>query len=140
MTASPTAGSTTTASTPKPNWGRRLAGAGLWTLIILEVLGMGLAGLSKFQGSGWPAMFEGWGYPRGFAFFIGGAEFVCALLLLVPRITSYAAAALIVVMIGAIYTVLTNQSQLGPGIPTIHIAVLAFLFWIRWPRRWRWSK
>ena len=32
---------------------------GLWVLTVLELLGMGVAGLSKFQGDGWVRMFEG---------------------------------------------------------------------------------
>lgn len=119
---------------------RRLASIGLWVLTVLEFLGMGLAGLSKFQGDGWLNMFEGWGYPAWFALFIGGAEVILATLLLVPRVASYAALGLIVIMMGAIFTVLTNESQMGPGVATVHILVLTLLAWARWPRRWGGSR
>ena len=53
-------------STEKPV-ARRIGMVGLWILTVLEVLGMGAAGLSKFQGDGWVLMFEGWGYAGWFA-------------------------------------------------------------------------
>ena len=68
---------------------------------------------------------------------IGGLELSCALLLAVPRVAGYAAGVLIVIMLGAIWTVLTNESQLGPGIPLIHIVVLVIILRVRWNARWR---
>ena len=111
----------------------------LWVLSVLELLGMGVAGLSKFQGEGWQNMFVGWGYPAWFALVIGSAEILGALLVVVPRFASYAASMLIVVMLGAIWTVVpsTNETGLGPGIPTIHIAVLSIILYARWGRRAR---
>ena len=111
----------------------------LWILTILELLGIGLAGLSKFQSEVWQNMFVGWGYAAWFALVIGGAEMLGALLLVVPRFASYAASMLIVIMLGAIWTVIspTNETQLGPGIPMIYIAVLSIILYARWRRRWR---
>ena len=117
--------------------GRKAVAAGLWVLIVLELLGMGVAGLSKFQGDGWPRMFEGWGYAAWFALAIGTAEMSGALMLTVRKFASYAAMLLIVIMLGAIWTVLTNESRLGPGIPTIHIAILGTILVGRWKSRWR---
>ena len=111
----------------------------LWILSIFQLLGLGVAGLSKFQGELWQNMFVGWGYPGWFALVIGGAEMLGALLLVVPRFASYAASMLIVIMLGAIWTVIspTNDTQLGPGIPLIYIAVLSIILYARWRRRWR---
>ena len=111
----------------------------LWTLTILEFLGMGLAGMAKFQGDLWQNMFVGWGYAAWFTYVIGAAEVVGALALLVPRFASYAASMLIVVMLGAIWTVASpaNDTGLGPGLPTIHIAVLSIILYARRGRRWR---
>ena len=117
--------------------GQKAAAAGLWVLIVLELLGMGLAGLSKFQGDGWPRMFEGWGYPAWFASVIGAAEISGVLMLTVRKFSSYAAMLLIFIMLGAIWTVLTNESQLGPGMPTIHITILSIILAARWKSRWR---
>ncbi len=118
---------------------RTVGAAMLWILTILELLGIGVAGLSKFLGDGWQNMFVGWGYPAWFALVIGGAEMLSGLLLVVPRFASYAASLLIVIMLGAIWTVVspTNTTQLGPGLPTIHIAVLSIILYARWRRRWR---
>ncbi len=140
MTASEPAPNETdpSAATPRepPTKGKRILGVGLWVLIVLEWVAMGAAGLSKFQGDAWIQMFEGWGYAGWFALLIGGAEVTLATLLLIPRLTSYVAVPLIVIMVGAIYTVLTNESQTGPGMPAIHITVLAILMWARWSKRW----
>ena len=82
-------------------------------------------------------MFEGWGYPGWFAFVIGGAELACALLLLAPRLASYAGSTLVVIMLGALSTVLLHPGgRMGPGIPLIHIAVLSVIIVARWRRRW----
>lgn len=116
----------------------KVGGVALWILIVLEMLGMGLAGASKFQGDGWVRMFEGWGYAAWFAYLIGAAELVGALLLLAPRVASYSGMLLIAIMLGAIYTVTTatTETGLGPGIPTIHIVVLIIIVVARWGRRW----
>ncbi len=118
---------------------RTVGAAMLWILTILELLGIGVAGLSKFQGEVWQNMFVGWGYTAWFALVIGGAEMLGGLLLVVPRFASYAASMLIVIMLGAIWTVVspTNETGLGPGIPTIHIAVLSIILYARRGRRWR---
>lgn len=120
-------------------WGKagRVA---VWVLVVLEVLLMGLAGLAKFTSAAWPSMFEGWGYPRPFAYLIGALECVGALALLVPRLTTYAAAGLMVIMLGALWTVTTTtfETGLGPGMPLLHLALLGILAWAR--RRERWSK
>lgn len=119
--------------------GRKIAIAIFWILVVLELAGMGLAGLTKFQGDSWMGMFEGWGYPGWFALVIGATELGGALLLLVPRLASYSAAVLIGIMLGAIWTVIgqSTQTGLGPGLPVIHIAALTLILLVRWKRRWR---
>lgn len=112
----------------------------LWIVTVLEAAMMALAGSSKFTGSGpevWGGMFEGWGYPAWFALVIGGAEFLFALVLLVPRFASYAATVLIAIMIGALVTVLVHESSLGPGAPIANIVALTIIGVPRWGDRWR---
>lgn len=116
---------------------RRVLIAGLWLLTVLEVLGMGLVGVAKFTGTTWVTMFEGWGYPTWFTYVIGAGEAGGAVLLLVPRLASYAALMLMVIMLGALYTVLTKDNQLGAAGPFVHLGVLSVIAWARWSRRWR---
>ena len=108
----------------------------LWTLTALEALTMGLSGLVKFFGPTWVTMFEGWGYARWFTYVVGVAEVGGAVAILLPRIASYAALMLLVIMLGAIWTELTRGPQLGPLMPTIHIVVLSTILIARWRGRW----
>lgn len=125
---------TSTARTPRAKLGLAL----LWVVTVLETAGMGLAGASKFMNpGGWTSMFEGWGYPAWLAFVIGASELVGALLLLVPRLASYAAGLLIVIMIGALATVLMHPGRMGPGTPLLHLVVLAIILVARRGSRWR---
>ena len=110
----------------------KLGWVGLWIVTILETLTMGLAGFSKFTpGNPWPQMFVAWGYPAGFATVIGAFELAGALGVLVPRLAPYAAPGLFVIMIGALYTVLTNENQLGSTMVLIHMGLLAIIFVVR---------
>jgi len=118
---------------------RIAGGVLLWILTVFELLGMGLAGAAKFQGDGWQNMFLGWGYPAWLALAVGAVEVVGALLILVPRFATYAAAMLIVIMLGAVWTVASpgNETNLGPVLPAIHIVVLSIIRRARRGRRWR---
>ena len=50
----------------------------------------------------------------------GAGEMLGALLLVVPRLASYAAGGLIVIMVGALATVLVHDSSLGPVTPIVN--------------------
>jgi len=107
----------------------------LWLVTIVETLGMGVAGFSKFQNPEfWRASFGGWGYPEGFSAVVGAVEMAGALLLLVPAVARYGASVLVVVMFGAVYTELTNESGLGLAAPLIHLTLLAIILAARWRR------
>jgi len=117
---------------------QRIAIASLWVLTVLECLGMALAGASKFANAElWTGMFVGWGYPAWFAFVIGGTEILGAVLLLAPKLATYAAGLLTVVMVGALATVVINSSSLGVTAPIAHLVVLAIIGGSRRRRRWR---
>jgi putative oxidoreductase len=118
--------------------GRVLRGA-LWVLTVFETLTIGGAGTAKFRSDVWVHMFEGWGYPTTFTYVVGTAEIVGALLLLVPRATSWAASGLIVIMLGALGTLTTTDFATGLGVkaPLAHLLFLAVLLRGRWPGRWR---
>ncbi len=114
---------------------RRAGTVLLWILTILMALGMGAAGVTKFLGDGWIRLFEGWGYPGWFALVIGTLEVAGAVLLLVPRFAAYAASLLIFIMVGAVWTVTTNETQLGVGTPLLNLVALAIIARIRWRER-----
>jgi len=118
--------------------GRVLRGA-VWVLTVFETLTMGGAGTAKFRSGAWVRMFEGWGYPTTFTYVIGAAEVLGALLLLVPRATSWAASGLIVIMLGALATLTTTDFATGLGVktPLAHVLFLVILLRARWPDRWR---
>lgn len=111
----------------------------IWILTVLDAAAMGLAGFSKFGNRElWASMFEGWGYPGWFAIVIGAGEIGLSILLLVPRLASYAATGLIVIMLGALGTVLLHPGgRMGPGAPTVHLIVLTVILISRWGNRLR---
>ncbi len=109
----------------------------LWSVTVLVAALMALAGLAKFtRPEVWTGMFEDWGYPAWFAFVIGGAEFVGAFLLIFPRLATYAATALTIIMAGALVTVIMNSSSLGVGSPIANIVLLSMIGAVRWRSRW----
>lgn len=64
--------------------------------------------------------FEGWGYSTGFLVLIGVLEGLGGLMMFVPRLATWGAGLLVVVMLGAIYTHLSS----GIGSPTFAIVAL----------------
>jgi putative oxidoreductase len=108
----------------------------LWIVTVLEAAMMGLAGSSKFTGASfWTSSFESWGYPASFAFVIGAVEVAGALLLLAPRLATYAATLLTVIMIGALTTVVVHHSDLGIWAPIANMVALTIIGVGRW--KWR---
>ena len=94
-----------------------------------------LAGSDKFLDFGNNARrFANWGYASWFVTVIGVLETLGGVLVLVPRLASYGAAVIAVVMVGAAYTHATT----GIGSPTgalILIVLAGILAWLRWPDR-----
>jgi len=110
---------------------------GLWVITVMETAMMVLAGSAKFTGPDfWTTSFESWGYPASFAFVIGAAEVSGGLLLLLPRMASYAATLLGAIMIGAIVTVVINQSDLGVAPAAINLLLLSVIAVARRGKRW----
>ena len=101
-----------------------------WVLAVVLALFFGLAGVGKL-GGGANEMFESWGYPAWFALLIGVAETAGAIGLLIPRTTRWAIYGLTAIMLGAVFTHVTNgeAAQLArPLIPTLCL-------WILWKLR-----
>lgn len=122
-----------------PRLTRTAAQAALWLVTILIGLSMFDAGIGKFQdAAGWQHWFvEVWGYPVWFRALIGGVEMAGAVLLLWPRVASYAAGGLIIVMIGALVTVTTKPTDLSWVDPLLNSVLLMIVLAGRWSVRSR---
>ena len=71
---------------------------GKWLLQLALAVLMAGPGTSKFTGPTWERMFRVWGYPDGFYLVIGAVEVVGGICLLIPKLASYSAIVLAVVM------------------------------------------
>ena len=103
----------------------------LWTLQILSAAMFLFAGGLKLAGV--PLMVQEFGtigLGQWFRYFTGTIEVVSAVLLLIPSLAAYGAAALFVTMVGAIFT---HLFIIG-GSPLIPIVLLASTATIAWAR------
>jgi uncharacterized membrane protein YphA (DoxX/SURF4 family) len=91
-------------------------------------------GWPKFRGdSFWTALFEHWGYPPSFRILIGAIEVTAGVALLIPWVTTYASAALILVMIGAAGSLATDARWHDVLTVTMYTIGLAWVGW-EWRR------
>ena len=110
--------------------------AGTWLLqLLLAVLMVG-PGSQKFTSPTWERMFSRWGYPPGFYLVIGAVEVVAGIGLLIPKLTSYSAIVLIVVMLAAAATQILRGGRNGVG-ELVFATLLAVIAVIRWRDRAR---
>ena len=122
----------------KAGWPKKVGIALLWVVIALEAFGMGTIGVAKFTRDWWVWAFDQWGYPQGFVWVVGAAEVGLALALLVPRLASWAAVGLSVIMVGALGTLLLRPGpSMGIDGPLIHLGLLAVIGTARWRVRYR---
>lgn len=98
-----------------------------WVLVVLLAAFFILASLGKLTGAAVP-MFEKWGYPAWFATFIGIAELLGGIGLLIPKTTKFAILGLTGIMIGAAYTHLAN----GEGLAVLRPIIFAVFLWAVW--------
>lgn len=99
-------------------------GSGKGTLVVSILLALLflLNGVMKLTGA-MVEQFEMWGYSGWFQYLIGVAETAAGIGFLVKKTRFFAAAAMIVVMLGAIYTVVSND-----GLdPTLAVPLVALL-------------
>jgi len=116
----------------------RIAGTVLlWTLQVLAAAGFIAIGLAKFGSPAWASKFARWGYPDGFYMVIGALELIGGVLLLIPRLTSYAAALLGAIMVGAAATLLLHSETAGLSAPLAWLGMLIVLGAARRRRAWR---
>ena len=109
---------------------------GTWILTILLAVLMVGPGSQKFMGPTWERMFRAWGYPDGFYLVIGAVEVVAGIGLLIPRVASYCAMVLAIVMVAASATHVVHGDRNGVG-ELVFAALLALIAVLRWRRRLR---
>jgi uncharacterized membrane protein YphA (DoxX/SURF4 family) len=109
---------------------------GTWILTILLAVLMAGPGSQKFTGNVWERMFRQWGYPDGFYLVIGAVEVMGGLALLIPRVASYSAIVLAIVMVGAAATQVMRGGRNGVG-ELVFATLLAAIAMIRWRDRLR---
>jgi putative oxidoreductase len=112
---------------------------GTWILTLLLAVVMIGPGSQKFTSPTWERMFRTWGYPDGFYLVIGAIEVVGGIGLLIPRIASYCAITLAIVMLGASATQILRGGRNGVG-EIVFALLLAAIAWIRWRDRLRVAK
>jgi putative oxidoreductase len=106
----------------------------LWVLQIASAAMFLMAGSMKLAGA--PPMVQMFGViglGQWFRYLTGGIEVVAAVLLLIPSVAAYGAAALAVTMVGAIATHLFIVGG-SPAIPIALLAATATIAWSRAPR------
>lgn len=77
-------------------------------------------------------MFREWGYFDGFHIAIGMLELILALLILIPRTSLYAAISLFIIMIGAFFTHLLNDSLIELSRPIVFMLLLSIVIKLQW--------
>jgi len=114
----------------------RVGTAVAWVLSGLLALAFLASGVPKLlMIEVWARKFAQWGYPVWFLLLIGALEVGGAILLLIPRWTRYGVLLLGVVMVGAMYTHVSNGEGLQVLRPLIVGAALGVLAWLRAPAR-----
>ena len=85
----------------------------------------------------WTDYFSTWGYPAALAFVIGGLEVLGALALFVPRLATYAAGMIALIMCVAAATLIMNPGTLGPPtIPLVNVIAFSAIAYFRRNERW----
>jgi uncharacterized membrane protein YphA (DoxX/SURF4 family) len=102
----------------------------IWVLTVPLVLLFLAAGAGKF-GAEATANFQKFGYSDAFRVFIGVAEIAGGVGLLVPRLAAWAAAGLVIIMAGAVYTHIAVGISIA--FPAVTGALLAGLGVLRHP-------
>ncbi len=111
--------------------------AALWIVNVLAAAAFVAIGQVKFGMPEWAIKFERWGYPDGFYMVIGALEIAGGVLLLVPRVSSYAAALLGAILIGAAATHALNAETSRIAPPLMWLAVMTLIGVARRRRAWR---
>ncbi len=107
-----------------------------WVLQILLGVFFIISGVPKLMGEATVAAnFEHWGYPDWFLMLTGVLELLGAIGLLIPMTAGWAASGLVLMMLGAAWTHISNDEGLAVLVPLLFAALLAVVAYLRWPLR-----
>jgi uncharacterized membrane protein YphA (DoxX/SURF4 family) len=115
--------------------GARFRNTAAWLLQVLMTAAFVSIGLGKFGDPSWERSFARWGYPAGSHLAVGAVELVLGAMLIVPKLSGYAALGLSTVMAGAVATHAVAGQPWTRPLP--HLGLLLAVAALRWPRRWR---
>ena len=110
---------------------KRIGAVMLWVMTLLITVAMTASGVQKFTGPTWQRMFRVWGYPEHFYLVVGAIEVLAGVVLLVPRLASASAIALMTVMVGAATTRMLHGQI--PGGDCVLLVLLGIVAYGRWP-------
>lgn len=97
-------------------------------------------GWPKFRSdSFWTALFEHWGYPPSFRILIGVVEVGAGVAIVVPWVTTYAAAALMIVMLGAAGSLARDARWDDVLTVSYYLVGLAWIAWEWRAQRYRFT-
>jgi uncharacterized membrane protein YphA (DoxX/SURF4 family) len=110
-----------------------------WLITLLLAADYAYVGIGKFLDHNvWTRVFHLAHYPDWFRILIGVVETAAALLLLAPRTAVYGAAMIVVVMIGAVGTLLIMPiPHWNPASPLVPMLLAAIVLLARWHQRAR---
>jgi len=100
----------------------RLRRAAMWTCVIVLAVVFVLVGASKLRGPSavrWSERFARWGFPAHVHSVVGVLEILGGMGLLVPKSRRAAAAALLAIMVGALFTHLVHGEPFRLAAPLI---------------------
>lgn len=107
---------------------------GSWVLQILLAVLFVMMGAQKLMGEAEVAAnFARWGMPSLMLTLIGALEVAGGIGLLIPRLAGLAAAGLIPIMIGALFTHLSHGEMDMAPVPFVVLAILAMIAYVRNP-------
>jgi uncharacterized membrane protein YphA (DoxX/SURF4 family) len=82
--------------------------------------------------------FVNWGYPAWFAYVVGAAEIVAAILLLLPRRRFLGAVVFAFILTGAVATHIINHDSLADSVSApVHLILAGIVALATWPADWR---
>lgn len=110
----------------------KLTAAAPWILCALLALVYAGSGAQKLFGELAAQGAKHFGYSEGFMSFIGACELAGAAGLLIPRLSTWAAAGLVAIMVGAVYSHVSAGDGIGQAAPAAVLGVLlAVAAWLR---------